>query len=470
MKPITDGPVSPNFKPVPFAGHVQLDDLSDSTTISPEMAAAVQHAPGEECVAWGIPFEVGKVVVVSDTPVSVTLPSTRAHWFVFMHTSDVRPVEPGSDGFISPMRGAGQLNEQAANYVLLYDDGTEVRVEIRRRHQIGAFSRRWGENCFQAVAQHKPSTWRPHHEQMTRYWGGSQTRVDAEDDAPWNNWLWAWENPHPEKAVVGVRFEPVSGVIVVSAIAAGEASEHPLRWRRRRKAVFTLPEGVEFQADLDAEGALEQIQLDMGQVISALPRLLYPDFAWSDSYNNQLPQVAERDILIEYTAHPDACFHLWDGSVIPVSQIEEDPKGFRQTEFAQPLGSVVPSTQRVNLKVVDSIKEVDYKGIEFELSNKDELRRKAAEQACDAVLKKKKLYEDKFGLELIPKAFVEADVSRLGAGANYATAKRQSRGRSSNISYSVEALDESVGTSSSSFGEVIFHGRITVNYYVRVKE
>ncbi|MFN2286423.1 MAG: hypothetical protein ACK2UQ_18545, partial [Anaerolineae bacterium] len=344
MKPIIDGPVSPHFKPVPFAGYVYLDDLSDGTDISSEMAAAVQHAPGGDCVAWGIPFEVGKVVVVSDAPVSVTLPPTQARWFVFMHTSDVRPVEPGPDGFISPMRGSGQLNEHAADYVLLYEDGTEARIEIRRRHQIGAFQRGWGENCFQAVAQHKPSTWRPHHEQMTRYWGGSQTRVDAEDDAPWNNWLWAWENPHPKKAIVGVRFEPVSGVIVVSAIAAGEASEHPLRWRSRRKAVLTLPEGVAFQADLDAEGLLEQIQLDMGQVISALPRLVYPNATWGDSYNNQVPEKSECEVLIEYTAHPDANFHLWDGTLLSVKDL---------TGFTKPVRSIAPATQRVTLKVVD---------------------------------------------------------------------------------------------------------------------
>jgi hypothetical protein len=31
-------------------------------------------------------------------------------------------------------------------------------------------------------------------------------------------------------AVVGIRFEPKSGVVIVSAISAGHASSHPLRW------------------------------------------------------------------------------------------------------------------------------------------------------------------------------------------------------------------------------------------------
>ena len=349
MNPITDGPISPNFKPVPFAGHADLTALPDSANVSTEMAAAVQHAPSGDCVAWGIPFEIGKVVVVSDAPVAVALPPTQARWFVFLHTSDVRPLERDAAGFTSPMRGAGQLNERAADYVLLYEDGVETRAEIRRRHHLGAFRRGWGENCFQAVAQHKPHPLRAPHEQLGDGWGWKQTRAAVADDGPWVNWLWAWENPYPEKAVVGVRFEPVSGLVVVSAIAAGDVTEQPLRWRKRRKAALTLPEGVAFAPDLDDNGLLQQIQLDMGQVISAQRRLVYPNVAWSDSYNNQLPQVAEREILIEYTSHSDACFHLWDGSVIPVSQVEADLTG-----FPKPVRSVPPATQRVNLKAVDN--------------------------------------------------------------------------------------------------------------------
>ena len=42
------------------------------------------------------------------------------------------------------MRGRGQLAEHAADYVIRYADGSEVRAAIRRRHQIGAFERRLG--------------------------------------------------------------------------------------------------------------------------------------------------------------------------------------------------------------------------------------------------------------------------------------------------------------------------------------
>jgi hypothetical protein len=144
-----------------------------------------------------------------------------------------------------------------------------------------------------------------------------------------------------------VRFEPVAGIVLVSAISAGAASSHPLRWRTRRKACLTLPEDEEFRPTLDEHGLLEQIQLDMGQVISATPRLRYPNDTWRDTYNNKTPSESGRDVLIEYTAHPNARFYLSDGRTIPVAQVEGD-------QLTAPLLPVPPATQRVNLRVLES--------------------------------------------------------------------------------------------------------------------
>jgi len=345
MPGVQDGPSSPLFTPLSLRGNVPLSKLAD-VGISDEMSAALEHAPNGDCVAWGIPFEIEDVVVIADQVVSVEPSPTVTQWLVFMHTSDLRQVEPGPGGFISPMRGEGQLGEHAADYVMLYADGIEERVSIRRRHHLGTFQRRWGENCFQAVAQRKPRPLRAAHEQVRAGWGWTQTRVAAADDGPWVDWLWAWENPHPDKAIVGIRFEPVSGIVVVSAISAGSASSLPLRWRMRRKALLTLPQEEAFRPELDEQGLLQQIQLDMGQVISATPRLMYPNDAWAETYNNQIPERSENEVLIEYTAHADACFHLSDGQVIPVAQVED----------AQSVGTLQPvatAMQRVTLQALE---------------------------------------------------------------------------------------------------------------------
>jgi len=341
-----DGPVSPNFSALPMQGNVSLEGLEASEQVSERLRQAAKHAPRGHCVAWGIPFEIGEAVLLADQPVEVDFTPFRAEWLVFLHTSDERPWETQASGFASPMTGAGRLNEHAADYVISYEDGSQARAEVRRRHQVGAFARDWGENCFQAVEDHKPFPVRAAHEQASDFWGGSQTRVSGWDYGPWVNWLWAWQNPYPEKPIHGLRFEPHSGVLVLSAVSGGKASEPPLRWRTRRKAVLHLPEGEEFRPELDPDGLLAQIRLDLGQVISAQPRPVYPAAGWPESSPNQVPEISQREILVEYTAHPDACFHLSGGRVIPVRQVETG----QEAEVLQP---VPPATQRVRLKVVE---------------------------------------------------------------------------------------------------------------------
>ena len=345
MSIFQDGPKSALFTTISFKRDTPLSTIAD-TGVSEEMAAAVEHAPDGDCVSWGIPFNIENVVVLREQDVSIELSATKAQWLVFMHTSDIRPPERHDDGFIAPMRGEGQLAEHAADYVMLYEDGGEERFVIRRRHQLGAFQRRWGENCFESVAHRKPKPVRAAHEQVRKGWGWTQTRAVAADGGQWVNWLWAWENPCPEKAVVGIRLEPKSGIILLSAISAGNAASQPLRWQTRRKACVTLPDGAAFEPNLDENGLLQQIQLDMGQVISATPRLLYPNNAWTETYNNQLPERSERDIVVEYTAHPEACFHLSDGQTLPVSHIET-----QQTHSS--VQFVAPATQRVTLRAIE---------------------------------------------------------------------------------------------------------------------
>ncbi len=346
-----DGPKSPLFTPLSFTGNVPLLKLT-GVEISDEMSAALAHAPSGMCTAWGIPFEIGNVVALTDEVVSVDLPPTSSQWLVFMHTSDLRPLKPGPGGFISPMRGEGQLAEHAADYVILYADGTEACIPIRRRCQLGMFQRRWGENCVESVPHHKPHPQRASHEQTNVWWGQSQTRVAVAERGPWVNWLWAWENPYPEKEIVGIRFEPVSGVVIVSAVSAGNVSSQPLRWQARQKALLRLPQGETFQPELDEHGLLQQIQLDLGQIISATPRLIYPNDTWAATYNNQIPAKSENQVIVEYTAHPDAKFHLANGEIIPVAQIEESPRDFEKS-VGFDVQPVAAAMQRVTLRVVE---------------------------------------------------------------------------------------------------------------------
>ena len=362
---MSDGPVSSNFWAVELKGNAAFEREALAGALSSEMLDNLGQAPRGAFTAWGIPFLIDRPVLVVAVqaavvaqpaamvqPVAVDFPALTAGWLVFLHTSDVRPLMPNADGLFSPMRGEGQLNEHAADYVICYADGSEERVAIRRRYQVGAARRRWGENCFLAVSDHKPSPLPSglDHKAELGDWGYLQTRAGSSDSRPWTNWLYAWQNPHPERAMCGVRFEAVSGALVVSGLAAGSASEMPLRWRTRRKAVLTLPPGEALKTQIDEAGRLAQIQLDMGLVISVCKQPVYPTETWQHGFNNQLPAFSEGRVLVEYTAHPEACFHLWDGRCLPVAEVEA--AGADQAP-ALPLQVVKPAAQRVNLKVVE---------------------------------------------------------------------------------------------------------------------
>jgi hypothetical protein len=340
-----DGPASSSFAPVTLRGNIDFGALA-AAGVSEQMAGAAENAPTGHCVCWGIRFRVGRPLLLTDRPVRRKIGPLKAQWLVLLHTSDLRPIETNADGFISPMRGAGRLGERAADYVVVYADGTEARAAVRRRHEIGAFSRRWGENCTESVAHRRPQPIQPPHEQQRWPWGAGQTRASAGDGGAWINWLWAWENPHPDKRIVAVRFEPICGAVIVSGLAAGQASSLPLRWRPRRKAVVTLPRGVELRPKLDEAGLLEQIRLDLGQVISATPRPTYPNDAWARSYSNRLPDVSRREVLVEYSSHADARFHLPGRRTVPVGRVEESGQ-------AGSVRAVAPATQRVALRVVE---------------------------------------------------------------------------------------------------------------------
>lgn len=346
MSPIVDGPVSPYCKPLAFQGNVARADLPVSG-ISPEMVSALPHLPAGECICWGIPFSINeRLLLIRDQALNLEISPTTGRWFIFMHTSDIRPLVLNSSGFVYPMKGEGQLGEHAADYVMHFADGVEERVKIRRRFQVGPFTRGWGPNCFEAVPQRKPMPVHASHEQMNANWGSSQERVVNPDHDLWQNWLWAWENPRPEVPVTGFRFEPGEGIILLSAISTSEAVFLPLRWQPRAKACLHLPVSETFRPELDDAGLLKQIQIDMGQVISATRRLVYPNDTWSDGYPNQIPDISANEVLLEYTAHPDACFHLPGGKVISVAQVENE-------NSAGPLRPVKPAFQLVKLSISD---------------------------------------------------------------------------------------------------------------------
>ena len=344
-----DGPISPLFAPVALRGNVRIAELAGAG-VSEQMADALPHAPTGRCTSWGIDFAIGQsAILLRDKPVRRTVAPLKAQWLVVMHTTDGAPLAKDKHGFVAePMRGSGRLGEHVANYHLHYADGTSAAAAIRRRHQVGMFWRGWGENCVECVSHVKPRPLVLQGEDTVRndMMRLAVTMNNPADRLPWCNWLWAWENPHPKKAITAITFEPIDGTTLVVALSAGNASANPLRWQSRRKAVLTLPRGQTFEASHDERGLWPQVQLDMGQVIVATPRAIYPNDTWSRTYNNQLPEMSTREVLVEYAAGDDARFHLAGGRTVPVAKVQAEAQRI-------PLRPINRATQRVTIRAVE---------------------------------------------------------------------------------------------------------------------
>ena len=341
-----DGPASPLFNVIGFEGNASF--ASFPVTVSERMVEAAAKAPVGQGTAWGIPFQIPEhPVVVKERSFSMQIDPVQAKYLVFLHTTDFIDLVDEHGDYIEPFKGTGQLGEELADYIFEYADGSEERTGISGRVQIGMCQQHWGENSIQAVAHHKPRPLRAHHEQITGAWGGSQTRVSAADRGDWINWLWAWENPYPAKQITGIRFEPRNKTaIVIAAITSGQVSTNPLKWERRQRAIFSIPGEGTLDPKLDGNGLLSQVQLDLGQVISALPRAHYDHDNWETSYNNQVPGLSYDEVIIEYTAHPEAKFHLADGRTITVSDVKNPADD-------QPISALPPALQHVKIRVYE---------------------------------------------------------------------------------------------------------------------
>jgi uncharacterized protein YggE len=117
--------------------------------------------------------------------------------------------------------------------------------------------------------------------------------------------------------------------------------------------------------------------------------------------------------------------------------------------------------------VVDKWAEVQFDGVEFEYTDKELQKQNAVAKACDNAGERKKIYEDKFGLKLLPARFDEGQVAQRNAGpANYGVAKGY-------VSSLTPLSSDSVGTvaqeSISSFGEMVYTAKVAVEYSVLTK-
>ncbi|MCQ6559366.1 CehA/McbA family metallohydrolase [Paenibacillus mendelii] len=264
---------------------------------------------------WGVPFMLGpqdganNVILLKDQEVELILPQPlHDRQLLFVHAADFKESFTSPDGIINPMMGTPRLGETVCEYVLHYSDGTEAAFPIRRRYQISEFQLKWGENSFESFPHIKPRTMVTnsdvlHKEAPAIPWGQSQLRTTFPGfGSGMHHWLYALNNPHPDKELIRLVMRPADGTAFIFGITRTSLATNPFRWDARRKARYVSAPGFVPQPF----GDNANIGIDLGAIISAAPALEYNHASWLDNPNPPLPAPKQHEWIVEYTAHPDA--------------------------------------------------------------------------------------------------------------------------------------------------------------------
>lgn len=311
-------PASPHFTPLDLSSHYNIDrNALDQPLRSPPDVATLHG----EASFLGIPFQLGpldqpNVILLQDTPVTIPTDELRATYLIFVHAVADR-VSTYQEGFADYATDGNELGDHVADYTLEYADGERAAIPILRRFAIQQSRILWGASPFAAMPHAKPRAFRSVTEQITLQrtpsvpYGTGETRTaSGRERTSEKLWLYALPNPHPDKAIARIVLTPGQERAAVYAISTTNLSDHPLRPGLRRKLRLTLPDGVQ----LNALGELDDIDIDLGTVISARAALNYDREAWLAASPTAAPVIqptpATDAVIVEYAAHPAAKLHL----------------------------------------------------------------------------------------------------------------------------------------------------------------
>jgi hypothetical protein len=308
-------PVSPHFTPIDLANAYNWDrELLPSTQQPP-----AGHGPltGSQTFS-GIPFALAQenmpenVVWLDAFEAAIPLHDTHATWLIFLHAVEDRPTNY-LDGFADSDVDGNELGDHVSDYTLEYADGTRHETPILRRFAIQQSRIRWGASPFLAMPALPPQVFATVTEdaalgRVARSYGRGETRVHSGRERTAEKlWLYALPNPHPEKPIRQLILTPAKERAAIWAVTATQLVEHPLRPGVRRKVRVRLPADV----TLNALGECDDLAIDLGTVISARAVLEYDHTAWlgGEAVDVQ-PTPSAREIVVEYSAHPQARLHI----------------------------------------------------------------------------------------------------------------------------------------------------------------
>jgi hypothetical protein len=330
-------PASPHFTPISLerVWNARRDRLPQEllTAETFEGAAGLQ-------VIRGIPFQFGglegeNVVLLDGDPVTIDPGGACASYALFVHAAESR-VASYQEGFADDQVNGLELGDLVSEYVIDHADGIQSRVPIRRRFAIQQARCGWGSSPFACIPAGEDEVipagdealllgsgaevdlnvfegTEPRDAAAFLYGANEETRVRyplSLETFRGGGCLWIYALPiaAPDRPIHRITLVPKAERSVVYALTLTDLASHPLRGGVRKAVRLRLPAGVSFNAAHE----LDEVEIDLGTVISARAALDYDHGRWHPGEAVVEPARSDTDALVEYTAHPQARLHVGD--------------------------------------------------------------------------------------------------------------------------------------------------------------
>jgi len=307
-------PASPHFAPVPLTQsfNAKRSELPDGLR-TPQ---GFTECHGQQ-VLRGMPFAFGavdepNVILLDKASAKVGLSGARAAFVLVVHVAETAlefdPEPPPR--LDAARRPFGRL---VSEYELTFEDGSRASIPIRRGFEIEGASPHWLTGPALCV----PAT----------DYGAALTIEEALDLGPlpeesadsgvgpmrlrgprFGLWIHALRNPKPEAALRSIDLRPRDERSAAYAVTLTELEEHPLRPGVRERLRLRLPDDVKLNAIGEVDAA--DIGIDLGAVISARAALQYDDRRWTNPGPVVHARRSEREVVVEYAAHPQARLYV----------------------------------------------------------------------------------------------------------------------------------------------------------------
>lgn len=207
----------------------------------------------------------------------------------------------------------GHVGQKLAEFTLIFEDGNQEVLPIRRRFEVNAPSVEWGGLSFLSLTQTAQGP-RSLTESLGSgiEWGRLQESIRDNSYSPPLVWISALPNPHPDRTIKAIRVNATSqDLLMICGISLFHGKENPLRYERLATYQITLPEPLGDSLDR------WKVDIDLG----VIARTWFPEHfepaSWLTAPDAGLGGPAEQNpnnrlLCVELTASSEATLWLRD--------------------------------------------------------------------------------------------------------------------------------------------------------------